>query len=183
MLHQEENRSSIAGPRKNELTFCDYEVMMVCLARSVRSKRFLSQFTEMMPRGYLFRWDGSDLLICQVLSEKEYCMPTYEEVREFCIRKLARILSECVACSHEDREKLDRQTAEAWVDEHKAVMDCIYDCFEAATFTLPYRDQGFERFDQLCGRAVWDSLFQPLKRELRLSSQPTVPHYTHIRFL
>jgi hypothetical protein len=108
-------------------------------------------------------------------------MSTYAEVREFCIRKLARILSECVVCSHNDRARLDWLTAEQFISANKATVDGIYDCFRAATATLPGQVQDFEAFDRLCGRAVRDSLYQPLQKALGLPYRPTA-HYTYIRF-
>jgi hypothetical protein len=114
-------------------------------------------------------------------SKEECCMKPYEEVREYCIRKLARILSECVACSHSDRAMLDWLTAEQWVNTNKTIVDGIYDCFQAAAAISPDQVQGFETFDRLCGRAVWDSLYQPLQKVLELPYQSTA-RYTHIRF-
>ena len=108
-------------------------------------------------------------------------MSTYAEVREFCIRKLACILSECVACSHTDRAMLDWLTAEQFVNTNKAMVDGIYDFFSAATASPSGQVQDFEAFNRLCGRAVWDGLYQPLRKVLGLPYRPT-PHYTHIRF-
>jgi len=108
-------------------------------------------------------------------------MRSYAEVREFCIRKLAQILYECVGCSHTDRERLDWLTAEQFVDVNKATVDGIYDCFQAATAIQADQVQDFETFNRLCGRAVWDSLYHPLQKVLRLPYQPK-PHYTHVIF-
>lgn len=109
-------------------------------------------------------------------------MATYEQVREFCIQKLARILYDCVVCSHSARDKLDWFTAQKFVDGNKATVDDIRECFQRAIAMLPAEQvQDFEAFDRVCGRAVWDKLYQPLQRALQLPYRP-IPQYTYIRF-
>lgn len=107
-------------------------------------------------------------------------MRSYEEVREFCIRKLAQVLYECVSCSHHDRAMLDWLTAERFIASNKAVMDRIYDRFHAKTKPLP-GSADYETFDRVCGRVVWDSLYQPLRQSLNLP-HGFPPHYTHVLF-
>ena len=108
-------------------------------------------------------------------------MRTYAEVREFCIRKLAHILYECVACYDVERAKLDWLTAEQFVDANKPAMDGLYDCFQAATAPPLGQIQDFQTFDRLCSLAIWDMMYQPLKEKLNLPYGP-IPHYTYIRY-
>lgn len=114
------------------------------------------------------------------LKAKECGMRSYEEVREFCIRKLAQNLYECVACSHRDRAMLDWLTAERFVASNKKVMDRICDHFYAKTKSMT-ECAGYETFDSVCGRMVWDSLYQPLRQSLNLP-YAFPPHYTHVLF-
>ena len=107
-------------------------------------------------------------------------MRSYEEVREFCVRKLAQVLYECVASSHQDRAMLDWLTAERFIAANKQNMDRIYDRFCTKTKALT-ECVGYEIFDQVCGRAVWDSLYQPLRQSLSLP-HGFPPHYTHVLF-
>lgn len=104
-------------------------------------------------------------------------MKTYAEVCEFCVRKLAEILYQCVACSHANRAALDWRTAENFVQSNKPTLDAIHDCFQSSCG----QTQDYEAFDKICGRAVWDGMYQPLQEILGLPYKPT-PHYTHIRF-
>lgn len=108
-------------------------------------------------------------------------MVAHADVRTFCIQKLARILYDCVACSHADRGLFDWLAAEQFIDANKPTVDGIYDCFRAATEMPAGQDQGFETFDRICGRAVWDSLYQPLRRNLDLPRR-AIHRYTHVRF-
>lgn len=106
-------------------------------------------------------------------------MRDFHQVQRFCIKKLAKILSECVACSHEDRQLLDWLTAERFVKAHGNAVDMIGDRFDEMSIRI--EDPNFETFDWLCGRLVWDWLYQPWKKELGLPNRP-VPHYTYITF-
>ena len=103
-----------------------------------------------------------------------------ECVRRFCVEKLARILYDCVACSGGDRALLDWLTAERFVLANQDRVDLIVAMYRAELITTK-RGESFASFDRLCGRAVWDGFYQPLRKELRLSLGD-VPYYTHIRF-
>lgn len=105
-------------------------------------------------------------------------MRTYAEVRQFCVKKLARILYDCLACSQPDRAMLDWLTAERCVDTNKHIVYAICSCFEAATDVINGQVQDFEMFDRLCGRAVWDGLYRPMRKTMGWPH----PDYSYIRF-
>ena len=105
----------------------------------------------------------------------------YKTVRNFCVRKLAQILYECVAYSHEDRALADWRTAEWFVNNNPGIVDVVYDLFMARASALKPPIFDFEVFDKLCGRAVWNAMFQPMEKQLGLSHQD-LPRYTHVRF-
>ncbi len=91
-----------------------------------------------------------------------------ECVRRFCVEKLARILYDCVASSAGNRALLDWFTAERFVLANGHITDLVTAFYRAELLRIS-RDAEFASFDRLCGRAVWDSFYQPLRRELRLS--------------
>lgn len=110
----------------------------------------------------------------------------HQIVREFCIRKLARILYDCLGYSHSDRALADWQTAKEFVTDNHHIVNLIAKILELRMLTQePACD--FETFDRICGRDVWDGMYQPLQKLLKLpyrpmSSESPTPHYTHIRF-
>ena len=110
-------------------------------------------------------------------------------VVEFCTRKLAQQLYECVECSHCDRAATDWFVAKWFVKMNYGTVDLIMAKFR----TLVAEDQicsttvidntlflglrfSYESFDHLCGRDVWDKLYQSLKKQM-----PNSIH-TRIRF-
>jgi len=120
-------------------------------------------------------------------------MRTLEQlVKEFCVRKLARILYDCVSVQEgTKRELIDWYTAESFVEKNLETVRLIGSGFisglltEASLWTkdvnsnslVLHLDLSFELFDRLCGRNVWDKLYQPIKMCL-LTSVP----YTRIHF-
>jgi len=108
-------------------------------------------------------------------------MNLHQTVTEFCIRKLAQILYDCVEYSQSDRALTDWQTAEDFVRRNPHVVDLICQLFETQLSAVHKLNCDFKTFDEFCGRAVWTGLYQPLKKWLGLPYKP-VPHYTQIRF-
>lgn len=110
----------------------------------------------------------------------------------FCTEKLARILYDCVGCTNGDRSLLDWFTAERFVRTHAGGFEEVIAAFlsqpgaedlEPQTYArqIPSSiDTSFEGLERVCGRAVWDMMFQPLRWELE--DQFEKVHYTHIRF-
>ncbi|OGZ62739.1 MAG: hypothetical protein A2639_02785 [Candidatus Staskawiczbacteria bacterium RIFCSPHIGHO2_01_FULL_34_27] len=109
-------------------------------------------------------------------------------VRKFCIRKLAQILYECVETNTTDRALLDWFTAESAFDKihWSSQMSGIFLMALAEEFDRKANTErrqakidpnviNYETFDRLCGRAVWDYLYQPCKGMLP-------KEYTKIRF-
>ena len=106
-------------------------------------------------------------------------MNVYETVKEFCVRKLAQILYDCLECSASDRALHDWLTAERFVNSNSGTVSLIVEILKSQ---LPIaQDYTFETFDKICGRAVWDGMYQPLKRQLWLTYYPE-SHYTYVRF-
>jgi len=118
-------------------------------------------------------------------------MDIVNAVRELCIRKLARILYDCVECSESDRALIDWRAAEQVVDANRhfvarmvqvLVDDALWGASQRRTYKSGVTVQGVawlefkfdpERFEQVCGKAVWDDLYQPM-----VLSSP----YTRVRF-
>ena len=103
-------------------------------------------------------------------------------VMELCVTKLAQQLYECVNCANQDRAQIDWNWALGFVESAPQLVDAIVAEFVGglareqladilpATLSLEY-----PAFDRLCGRAVWDRMFQQLKHQLLYP-------YTNIRF-
>lgn len=116
-------------------------------------------------------------------------MRIYTLFWEFCIRKLARILYDCVECSHTDRAELDWLTAEKFIKENRWRLAPILSEFLAATklsensfvSDVPSSiDISYGGLDRVYGRMVWDELYQPLRLALRTKME--MPRHTRIRF-
>ena len=76
----------------------------------------------------------------------------------------------------------DDVTSETFVNENPKVIDCIFRILDTKVF-VPGLTCDFETFDRFCGRAVWEGLYQPLKKSLRLPHKnDNAPHYTAILF-
>lgn len=113
---------------------------------------------------------------------------------QFCVRRLASVLYECVAFSHADRAEADWLTAEEFVRKNQGAVNIILkrlisrmppaqDQISGGTLVdkVPF-DINYDKFVSMCGRDVWDLLYQPLKRWLGVPHDPPRPHYTHIIF-
>lgn len=121
---------------------------------------------------------------------KEADMNITQLVREFCVRKLAQILYDNVECSVADRALLDWTTAEVFVDAHRhfvdrmsraLVSDAVHDKLygskaESNGTVLLHFIISFADFERVCGRDVWDDLYQPFQR--LAMREP----YTRVRF-
>lgn len=119
-------------------------------------------------------------------------MNIYGLIWEFCVRKLARILYDCVECSHKDRDMLDWSTAERFMQTNSSAVTEVISAFlaqpSAAGFSrislvrnLPSSiDTSYEGLERALGKTVWEKLYQPLR--LALGAQFNTPHHTRIIF-
>ena len=110
----------------------------------------------------------------------------------FSLRKLSRILYDCVECSHSDRSMLDWLTAEQFMKDNEAFFYKVRDAFLAQTRISsfdgnslvsdlpPSIDVSYDGLDRSIGRSVWDNLYQPLRRALLIEFR--MPRYTGIKF-
>ena len=108
-------------------------------------------------------------------------MNPHEVVERFCVRKLAHILFENVFCSHEKRDHLDWFTAQGFVQNHSHIVHLIYRIFQLQIDKAGILAPDFNDFDTLCGRAVWDGLYQSIWWELNFSDSSEA-HYTSVRY-
>ena len=77
------------------------------------------------------------------------------KIREFCIRKVAQILYDCVACSESDRAEIDWHTAENFIKKH-----------HVDHFTILANDHNvktWEDFDRELGRFAWENFYRSIK--------------------
>ena len=124
-------------------------------------------------------------------------MTIRELVERYCVQKLASILYECLEFSDADRAETDWLTAENFVKRHPESVERIVDTFidyaeEHQSFELSIMsddtsveaalsDFSYDMFVEICGREVWDCLYQPFRIQSGLPYN-RYPHYTLIRF-
>ncbi len=125
-----------------------------------------------------------------LFSQGDGAMTLRELIEQFCIKRLAEVLWQCVACSDANRAELDWLTAENFVKKHPPMIDNFFPMLVSQMGApncppdLPIENANgisYNGFVELCGKAVWDYFYQPLKAELKLPHHP-VPHYTHVRY-
>lgn len=108
-------------------------------------------------------------------------------IEGYCAKKLAQILYDNVGCLQEDRALLDWQLAENFVRMNSTFADTMVRAFicqqaveqisgltQAAEIISLRLDMSYENFERLCGKAVWDNLYQKIRPLLRTP-------YTYIR--
>ena len=101
-------------------------------------------------------------------------MKTEVVIREYCIKKLAQILYDCVECPG-DRAKIDWATAQNHIDGNRWVVDTVMENLIKKWVNDHVRERilsnqiivniecNFERFDQLFGRYIWNACYQRIK--------------------
>lgn len=110
-------------------------------------------------------------------------MATFETIKEWCTRKLAHVLYECmeVAPSCEDRALLDWNTAESIVNDHPYAITHITRLASANEgFNQRPLDEG--TFDVLFGRTVFENLYQQWRCEVEHGGSQQSCTYTRCRF-
>jgi len=112
-------------------------------------------------------------------------MNLWDYVAALCTKKLADVLFHNVDCSHEDRATVDWLTAEAFVVKNPGAVDVVclrfvarsallgQDFRKVAIWDVPV-DLRYEAFDRLCGRIVWDLLYQKIRRKFPSNLYPNI---------
>ncbi len=98
-------------------------------------------------------------------------------IREYCVKKLAQILHDCVECPG-NRAEIDWATAQRYIDEHSYIVDHVADRLVSAivadkarglsmgdTVTIELKCD-YDKFDQLFGRYIWEVCYQMIQRTL-----------------
>jgi hypothetical protein len=122
-----------------------------------------------------------------LFSQGDGTMTLKDLVEQFCIKRLAEVLWECVECSTADRTEFDWLTAERFVKKNPSLVSRALTAFvfgqapaDTPVEDLPF-DIGYDTFVVKCGRTIWSYFYQPLQKQLNLPFYP-VPHYTYVRF-